>query len=63
MRREHLDSIAITGMGCRLPGGIASPQQFWELLCKGGDAIREVPPERWDAEALFAADPAAPGRT
>jgi acyl transferase domain-containing protein len=62
-RREEPNSIAIIGMGCRLPGGIASPQQFWELLSRGGDAIREVPAERWDTEALFAADPAAPGRT
>ena len=62
-RREDLNSIAIIGIGCRLPGGIASPRQFWELLCNGGDAIREVPAERWDTEALFAADPAAPGRT
>lgn len=60
---EELNSIAIIGMGCRFPGGIESPRQFWDLLSRGGDAIREVPAERWDAEALFAADSAAPGRT
>ena len=48
-RREP---IAIVGMGCRLPGGVEAPEDFWELMVKGVDATSEVPPERWDAEAL-----------
>jgi acyl transferase domain-containing protein/surfactin synthase thioesterase subunit/NADPH-dependent curcumin reductase CurA/NAD(P)-dependent dehydrogenase (short-subunit alcohol dehydrogenase family)/acyl carrier protein len=64
MSKTSIDrSIAIVGIGCRFPGGIGSPRQFWEFLTKGGDAISEVPPDRWNADALFAADPAAPGRT
>jgi acyl-CoA synthetase (AMP-forming)/AMP-acid ligase II/3-oxoacyl-(acyl-carrier-protein) synthase/thioesterase domain-containing protein/acyl carrier protein len=39
-------TIAITGIGCRLPGGVESPAAFWELLCSGRDVVRAVPPAR-----------------
>ncbi|MCF8142167.1 MAG: thioester reductase domain-containing protein [Cyanobium usitatum Tobar12.5m-G36] len=54
------EPIAIVGMGCRLPGGIASPEQFWELLRDGREAITEVPPERWDLDLHYDPDPAHP---
>jgi len=57
------EPIAIVGIGCRMPDGIEGPQAFWEFLCARGDAITEVPGERWDVNAFFASDPAAPGRT
>ncbi|MFX4293932.1 beta-ketoacyl synthase N-terminal-like domain-containing protein [Streptomyces bohaiensis] len=36
---------AIVGMGCRFPGA-PSLAAYWELLCRGGDGIVEVPPDR-----------------
>ncbi|AUX42315.1 peptide synthetase [Sorangium cellulosum] len=39
------EPVAIVGIGCRFPGA-SGPEAFWELLQKGGDAIRELPPER-----------------
>jgi acyl transferase domain-containing protein/acyl carrier protein len=60
-RRGH-EPIAIVGIGCRFPGGEAGPDEYWRLLSEGGDAIREVPPERWDAGALYDPDPDAPGK-
>lgn len=42
------DAIAVVGVGCRLPGGINNPKQLWEFLLQGGDAIREVPEDRWE---------------
>ncbi|MEU1240788.1 type I polyketide synthase, partial [Micromonospora parva] len=52
------DSIAIVGIGCRYPGGIGSPEEFWELLAAGGDAIGGFPADRgWDLERLFDDDP------
>ena len=54
------EPIAILGMGCRLPGGITSPDEFWQLLIEGRDAITEVPPERWDLLKHFHPDPQHP---
>ncbi|ONI92679.1 hypothetical protein ALI22I_02665 [Saccharothrix sp. ALI-22-I] len=42
------EPIAIVGMGCRLPGGVDSPAQLWDLLSAGRDAVTEIPPGRWD---------------
>ncbi len=50
------ESIAIIGIGCQLPGGIQSPQDFWELLANGKEAITDIPKERWDVDAHFNAD-------
>ena len=41
------EPIAILGMGCRMPGGAATPEDFWRLLEARADAISSVPPERW----------------
>lgn len=54
------EPIAIVGIGCRLPGGANSAEQFWQLLREGRDAITEVPPERWDLAQHFDADPQRP---
>ncbi|KAK3360613.1 polyketide synthase [Lasiosphaeria hispida] len=55
--------IAIVSMACRLPGGITTPEGFWELLERGGDAITDVPEDRWDADALYHVSPDAPGKS
>ncbi|HEV7975506.1 polyketide synthase [Amycolatopsis sp.] len=41
------DPIAIVGLGCRLPGGVNGPEQFWRLLSEGLEAVSEVTPDRW----------------
>jgi mycoketide-CoA synthase len=56
------DPIAIVGIGCRLPGGIATPGEFWALLRDGRQGVREVPGERWDVAEFLDADPSAPGK-
>ena len=54
--------VAIIGIGCRFPGGADDPATFWTLLREGVDAVREVPPDRWDIDAFYDPDPAIPGR-
>ncbi|MEZ0364409.1 SDR family NAD(P)-dependent oxidoreductase [Mycobacterium sp. pUA109] len=60
---EHADTepIAVLGMGCRFPGGVDDPDQFWQLLTEGRSGIVRVPPQRWDADALYSDDPGVPG--
>ncbi|MEV0429369.1 SDR family NAD(P)-dependent oxidoreductase [Micromonospora sp. NPDC050495] len=58
-RPETTDEpLAIVGIGCRYPGGIGSPEEFWTLLAEGGDAISELPRDRgWDLERLYHPEP------
>lgn len=55
------EPIAIVGMSCRFPGA-PDLRSFWELLARGGDAVGEVPAQRWDAHAIFDPDLKAPGK-
>ncbi len=50
------DPVAIIGIGCRLPGGANSPEEFWKLLLNGTDAITKIPSDRWNADALYNPD-------
>ncbi|ACK67007.1 Erythronolide synthase [Rippkaea orientalis PCC 8801] len=47
------EPIAIVGMGCRFPGGYHDPDSFWEGLCQGIDATREIPRDRWNVDAYY----------
>lgn len=56
------EPLAIVGMACRFPGSSSTPAQFWKLIVEGRDAVREVPPDRWDARAFHDPDPSAAGK-
>ena len=54
--KKGRDPIAIIGIGCRFPGGANSPEEFWNILLNGTDAITRIPPDRWNADALYNPD-------
>ncbi|MEN9866425.1 MAG: hypothetical protein RL748_2015, partial [Pseudomonadota bacterium] len=56
------EPIAIIGMACRLPGGVQTPEQYWQLLSQGIDAISEVPSARFDINQYYDPDSAAAGK-
>jgi acyl transferase domain-containing protein/NADPH:quinone reductase-like Zn-dependent oxidoreductase/SAM-dependent methyltransferase/acyl carrier protein len=57
------DPIAITGVGCRFPGGISDTESFWKLVVEGREAVVDVPPDRWNIERFFDAEPGLGGKS
>ena len=62
LERAKNEPVAIVGMGCRLPGNVQNPEDFWQLLENGVDAIGEVPQDRWDINAYYEANLNTPGK-
>ena len=62
LQERKTEPIAVIGVGCRIPGGEGGPDAFWQLLEEGRSSIREIPADRWDAEAYYDGNLDAPGR-
>ncbi|WP_345639468.1 type I polyketide synthase, partial [Streptomyces lacrimifluminis] len=59
---RNQEPIAIVAMSCRFPGGVRTPEELWQLVASGGDAISGFPTDRsWNLEALYDPDPDCSG--
>ncbi|MFG3702741.1 type I polyketide synthase [Micromonospora sp. NPDC047620] len=62
VQSQELEPVAIVAMSCRLPGGVRNPDDLWELLRDGRDAVAPFPEDRgWNLERLYHPDPDHPG--
>ncbi|MFD3701223.1 type I polyketide synthase [Streptomyces sp. NPDC058646] len=58
------EPVAIIGMACRFPGGVASPDDLWQLVLNEVDGTSEWPSDRgWDLEGLYDPEPGTPGKS
>ncbi len=54
--------VAIVGMAS-IFADAENLEQYWENIVQGIDCIREVPPNRWNADDYYDPDPFAPDKT
>ncbi|KAI0403612.1 polyketide synthase [Xylaria palmicola] len=59
---QQLEPIAVVGMGCRLPGDVKSPSDFWKMMMtKKSGQTPSVPPSRFNIQAHFHENNDRPG--
>ncbi|MFD5126742.1 SDR family NAD(P)-dependent oxidoreductase [Streptomyces olindensis] len=56
-------SVAVVGIGCRLPGGITDLDGLWAALRDGRDLVGEMPPDRFPKDRFVDPGAVRPGRS
>ena len=55
------EPIAVVGMACRAPS-VKNPEELWQLVRAGRDAITDIPKTRWNAQDYYDPRPGTPGK-
>ena len=55
--------LAIVGIGCRMPGGIRTLDQLWQVISAGKDGVREIPADRRDWRRYYSEERDAAGKS
>ncbi|MFE7071405.1 type I polyketide synthase [Streptomyces sp. NPDC057620] len=64
IEEREREPVAIVGMACRFPGGVASPEELWDLVAAERDGLSGLPRDRgWDVANLFDPEPGRPGKS
>ncbi|RLD53963.1 MAG: polyketide synthase, partial [Bacteroidetes bacterium] len=56
MDKKRREPLAIIGIGCRFPGNVNTPDDYWKLIIEKRNALTDVPADRWNTDELFAPD-------
>ncbi|KAK5991583.1 Highly reducing polyketide synthase gloL [Cladobotryum mycophilum] len=51
-KRDLPEPIAIVGIGLKLPGGVSTPEEFWDLLINKRDGRCRVPADRYNVDGF-----------
>lgn len=60
--KRQNEPLAIVGAACRYPGDVNSPEDLWNLVEGGSNAVTSIPEERWDVQAFMHPSPGTPGK-
>ena len=55
------EPLAIVGIGCRYPGGVESPEGFWNMIMNRTDAITDIPENIFDIKRFYDRSGKRPG--
>ncbi|GAA1955218.1 beta-ketoacyl synthase N-terminal-like domain-containing protein [Kitasatospora viridis] len=60
-QEAHRAPLAVVGTALRLPGGLTTPEAYWEFLLGGADALGPIPEDRPGLRRVFDPRPDRPG--
>lgn len=63
LEHERRAPVAVVGMGLRLPGGLTSPEAYWDFLRGDTTAYSGIPADRPGLRAAYDPNPGVPGRS